>query len=134
MKIGHNPKLKKNMSKIPAHIVSNLMPNFCDKCGAKYDNSDLELVDGGMKKATFKLTCRSCHNSYMIQVQNPSTGLLEAKRMPFKTDVNSEEFAKFSDSKQIEADEILDVYASIEKVQTIKDFDRLFKAAQSESE
>jgi uncharacterized Zn finger protein len=115
-----------NMFSQISNIIPGLIPNYCDRCGIKHEKEDLELINQDREKAVYNLRCSSCGTKYIIQVNSPTDGVVAAKRTPFKSDITSDEFSKFSASKKIDDNEILDVYTSLEEVTTINDFNLLF--------
>lgn len=107
--------------------IANAIPRYCDKCGAKYNHNDLEIVMNDDSKAVCKLGCTNCSNSYLIHVTNNGDGMLSMSRGPVQSDLSADELKKFSDFAQIENNEILDVYIALGSVQTLTDFESLFK-------
>ena len=77
------------------------MPHFCDKCGTKHDTADLEIVFSSSSKAVCKVNCKNCRNSYMIQVNSPTEGMLAAKRTEFRSEITGQEINKFSNAYEI---------------------------------
>lgn len=108
------------------HQMANLVPKYCDKCGAKHSQSDLTILDEGSEKVVCKLQCTNCNNTYMIHVQNSHEGVV-AKRANIKSEITQNEYQKFAKSASIESEEILDVYMALEAVDSIADFDALVK-------
>lgn len=115
-------------SKNPNFIqqISSIMPHFCDKCGAKHDQGDLEFVFNDTAKAMCKLSCKNCGNMYMIHINSPMDGMLSAKRSSFKSEISAKEMNKFSGSPRIESDEILDVFNALKGIKNIEDFNKHF--------
>lgn len=105
--------------------MSAMLPKYCDKCGAKHDHADFEIVTSGKNKAMCKMTCKNCGNAYMIHVNSPVEGVLSSKRSAFKSEITAKEITKFSNSSKIESDEIIDIYKGLESVKTIDDFNNL---------
>lgn len=106
--------------------IPNAMPNFCDKCGAKHNKEDMEIVAQDAEKLTLRLTCNNCSNTYMIQIQSPSEGVIAARKTVSRSDISVGEMRKFVESENIDNDEILDVVIALKGVSTIKDFEVLF--------
>lgn len=104
----------------------DLLPKYCERCGARHDESDLDEVNSDQKKATFKLQCKSCGSTYLFHVSSPMAGVLSSKKMPFKPAITTSELKKFSKSDRINEDEVLDIYSSMKQVATIEDFNKLF--------
>lgn len=106
--------------------MPGLLPNFCDRCGAKHEKSDLEIVSQDFDKVVCRLGCINCGSSYMIHINSPAEGIVAAKKSAFKIDASVEEIKKFSMTDEINQDEILDVFMALKDVSTLKDFDILF--------
>ena len=107
--------------------IPDLLPKFCDKCGTRHVESDLEQISTEGNKSTFKLECKSCKNTYLFHISSPLGGVLSAKRFPFKPTITSKELKKFADSEIIDDNEVLDIYTNLKSVGTIDDFNRLFQ-------
>ncbi len=109
------------------HQISAIIPHYCDKCGAKHNHADLEVIYNENSKVMCKLNCKSCGNSYMIQVHSQMDGaMLSAKRTPYKSEITNKEITKFSELPRIDTDEIIDVYNTLQKITSIEDFNKLF--------
>ena len=106
--------------------ISSIMPQYCDKCGARHDNKDLEIVFNSNSKAVCKLNCPNCGNSYMIHVNSPAEGMVAAKRSEYKSEITAQEITKFSNIKEIDSNEVIDVFNSLKSVSSIDDFNNLF--------
>lgn len=104
----------------------NLIPNYCDKCGAKHSNEDLEIIGQEIDKISLRLTCNNCNTMYNIQIQSPTDGVFASRKSISKSDISASEMKKFTDSENIDDDEILDVVLALKNVSTIKDFELLF--------
>lgn len=107
--------------------IASLMPHYCDKCGNKHLKGDLEVVNVDMDKIVCKLECTNCKNVYVFQVNSPVDGVLNTKKSSVKSDMNTDELKKFSEVEEIISEEILDVYITLEAVETIDDFKLLFE-------
>lgn len=106
--------------------IPHVMPNFCDKCGARHNKEDMEIVAQDQDKLSLRLTCNNCSSTYMIQIQSPSDGVLSARKTVSRSDISVGEMRKFVESEIIDNDEILDVVLALKNVATIKDFEVLF--------
>lgn len=106
--------------------MTNLVPKYCDKCGAKHSPADLNILDESSEKVVCKLQCSNCNSSYMIHVQNTIEGV-SARRANVKSEITKKEYQKFARSEKIASEEILDVYMALETVESIADFDALVK-------
>lgn len=112
----------------PQHIMQHInaiMPHFCDKCGTKYNPTDIEIVGNNSNRVTCKINCNNCGNNYMMQVNSPSEGVLAAKRAEFKSEMTTKEIGKFSAADKINADEIIDLHDQIKALKTVSDIERL---------
>lgn len=130
-------------NKMQPHISNNqllqqlkaILPNFCDKCGSKMDTEDLEILNNQADRATCRLTCKTCGNSYVMHAQTSIAGLPPVMAIKdtisapqIKSELTNEEKQKFSNMNQIHTDEIIDVFQSLKKVTSIKDFNAQFEA------
>lgn len=106
--------------------IPNVIPSYCDKCGAKHNKEDVEIIAQDLDKMALRLTCTNCNTNYMIQVQSPSEGVLSAKKTSSRTDINSAEIRKFTEFDAINNEEILDVHMAMKGVNNLKDFELLF--------
>lgn len=125
--------MPKNLSQIIQQIPS-LVPNYCDKCGAKHANGDFEIISQDNEKALCKLNCYSCGNSYIINVTLPGdhNEHLSARRAPFISDLNMEEIRKFSNVEKIDNEEILDVFMAINEVKNFNDLKTLLNGRKDD--
>lgn len=112
--------------------MPNLVPNFCDRCGARHTKSDLEVVSQDNERIICRIACTNCSTGYMIHINSPAEGVVAAKKASYKSDITTSEFKKFSNTDEIENDEILDVFIALKEVRTINDFNILF-AAESDN-
>lgn len=106
--------------------LPQVVPNYCDKCGAKHSKEELELIGQEQDKISLRLTCSACGSNYMIQIHNPSEGVFAARKTVSRSDVSVGEAKKFIESDNIDGDEILDVVLALKNVNTLKDFELLF--------
>lgn len=112
----------------PQNIMQHIhaiMPQFCDKCGTKYNSTDIEIMGSNSSRVTCKINCKNCGNNYMMQVNSPAEGVLAAKRAEFKSEMSAKEITKFSEADQIESDEIIEVHDQVKNMKTIKDLNKL---------
>lgn len=105
--------------------IPNFIPNFCDRCGAKHSRQDLEIVNRDPEKLVCRLSCGSCGNINLMQVNVMPDGAVNAKRASIISDISPVEVNKFSNSSKIAEDEILDVILALEDVKQIEDFEIL---------
>lgn len=116
-----------NQIKNAMSSLNGVIPQYCDKCGTKHTDSDLEIVANDTHKAVCRLGCANCGNSYMIHVNMPMNGVFAAKRMAYNTDMNAREMKKFSNTSKIDQNEIIDVFTSLKDIKNIQDFNDLSK-------
>ncbi|MDQ6984702.1 MAG: hypothetical protein Q9M91_08550 [Candidatus Dojkabacteria bacterium] len=122
-------KNKIKHSNLPIDLLKQtpeVLPKYCDRCGNHYSETDLEQIKSESTKASFRLGCKSCGNSYIFHINTPMNGILSARRFPFKPAITTKELKKFSKSTTIDTDEVIDLYSSLKKVDTIEDFNKLF--------
>lgn len=95
-------------------IIKSIMevaPKHCENCGTKYDPEDFKIMRRSPVNTLLHLKCSSCGNTYMLNVVNPSNGMVGASRMPLNLDLgSSNEFSKFAGSDVVSQDEALDIY------------------------
>jgi hypothetical protein len=113
--------------------MPTLVPNFCDRCGAKHQKTDLEVVNQDMERIVCRVACSNCGTGYMIHINSPADGVVAAKKASYKSDISNSEIKKFSNTERIENEEILDVFIALKEVKTIKDFNYLFGAEAEKS-
>lgn len=118
-------------SQLIQHIAS-LMPHYCDRCGARHEKGDLEIMTIDNEKVVCKLECSNCKNVYLFHVNSPSEGVVNTKRSALKTDISGAEIKKFSNSEDMVSEEVLDVLDALKNVKNLKDFDFLFPNSDSE--
>jgi malate/lactate dehydrogenase len=116
--------MPKNLNQILQQI-SAIIPNYCDKCGSRYDRDDLEIVNQEMGTVTCRLDCKKCGNSYVMHISNPVDGMLAAKKANIKTDITADEMRKFSEVDKIDNEEILDVFIALKAVRNVNDLQDL---------
>lgn len=111
-----------------------ILPNYCDKCGSKMDAEDLEILSNQADRATCRLTCKTCGNSYVMHAQTSIAGLPPVMAIKdtlntqiVKTELTTQEKEKFSQVTNIHTDEIIDVFQDLKKINSIEDFNKQFK-------
>lgn len=105
--------------------IPHLIPNFCDRCGARHVKSDLEILNSDLDKVTCRLVCRNCGNIYMLQVGTGSDGM-SAKKASVFSDIKSQSEARlFSNKSPISSEEIVDVIIAMKSVRNFDDFRKL---------
>lgn len=118
--------MPKNINQILQQI-SAIIPNYCDKCGTKYEKTDFEIVTQDMNGLTCRLDCKHCHNSYIMHINNPVEGMLAAKRAALKTDITTDEMRKFSSVDTIDNEEVLDAINALKSVNNVMDLEKLLQ-------
>lgn len=113
--------------------MQNVIPSYCDKCGNKHDKKDLELISQEGTKASFRLSCSNCGNSYMVMVQSPMDGVFTARKVSGRKDLTVNEIKKFSNLDSIDKEDILDAFIAIKDVKTLKDLEVLFGSDSNNS-
>jgi len=89
-------------------------PKHCDNCGAKYQESDFQVIKTSPVNLVLHLKCRVCNNSYMLNVLNPMNGMIGAQRTPINIDLQSEtEIKKFAGQEAINKNEAIDLFGQI---------------------
>ena len=113
------------------NMVNNLgvvIPKYCDKCGVKHEEGDMEVVENDFNKSTIRLQCKGCGNSYMIHLSTPTPGVLSAKKLVHNSDMSYGELKKFDSLLKINSDEVLDVFSKLKSINSIGDFNDIIKS------
>lgn len=118
--------MPKNLNNILQQI-SAIIPNYCDKCGAKYEKNDFEIINQDPNGITCRLDCKSCNNSYVMHVNNPAEGMLAAKRASMKADITADEMRKFSNVDKIDNEEVLDALIALKSVKNVDELQKLLE-------
>lgn len=116
--------MPKNLNNILQQI-SAIIPNYCDKCGAKYEKSDFEIINQDQNGVSCRLDCKSCNNSYVMHINNPAEGMLAAKRASMRADITTDEMRKFSNVDTIDNDEVLDALIALRNVKNVNDLEEI---------
>lgn len=85
----------------------------CSVCKKKLKNNDLTVIFERGMKTIFHTTCSNCHTSSIISLSGGQKGLLGVGIL---TDLDKEEVKKKLLMDAISADEIIEVYKSINKL------------------
>lgn len=117
-------KMPKNLNNILQQI-SAIIPNYCDKCGARYERSDFEIINQDQNGISCRLDCKNCNNSYVMNINNPAEGMLAAKRANMRADITVEEMRKFANVDTIDNEEVLDALIALKGVRNISDLEKL---------
>ncbi len=80
---------------------------FCDKCGAPYSVTDLEIIQDTNISSIIHFSCDSCKSNHIATYVKPF-GV--SNRMPVNTDLTVEEISNFATKKETSPEEILDIY------------------------
>lgn len=118
--------MPKNLNNILQQI-SAIIPNFCDKCGTKYEKSDFEIINQDMNGIICRLDCKHCMTNYVMHINNPAEGMLAAKKANMKADITVEEMRKFSNSEKIDNEEVLDALIALKNVRNVSELENLLK-------
>lgn len=113
-----------NNSQLTQQLTA-LIPNFCDKCGAKHNKTDIEIINQDFSGISCRLDCHNCGNSYIMYINSPSDGVLAGKKALLKTDINASEMKKFSNMERLDNNEILDALLALKNINDISDFNGL---------
>lgn len=113
------------MNNTTFNIPKNIIPQFCDRCGAKHHPADMEVISSEDMQVTAKIECSSCKATYLMHITMPMDGVVSGKKSLFKTDLSQGEIKKFSDVAEIENEEILDSIIAMKKVKSFSDLNNL---------
>lgn len=105
--------------------ISAIIPNYCDKCGHRYEKDNFEIINQDQNGVSCRLDCSNCNNSYVMHINNPSEGMLAAKRAPIKGDITVDEMRKFSVMDRIDNEEVLDAIIALKGVHNVKDLEKV---------
>jgi len=107
-------------------LISPLSPKFCENCGNKYGETDLNVINKGETGVIAHLKCAKCGNTYILNIINQPGGIMGASRVPFNTDLSFEEIELYvKDKKQISLDDILATYNYLQSSKLKKDIKEL---------
>lgn len=84
---------------------------FCDRCGSPYSTSDVQIVQDNGMSAIIHFSCSNCKSRHLATFLKP---IGVSSRTPINTDLNISEISKFANNKEIQNDDILDIYISLE--------------------
>lgn len=118
-------------SQNPTNQFSQLIPQFCDKCGTRYNQANIEFINNLSDRVTCKISCQNCGNAFVMNVNSPMPGAYAARRDPFRSEISANEIKKFMNFDRIRPDDIISVFDKLQKVTTIKDFNKLIDTAES---
>lgn len=110
-----------------------VMPQFCDKCGARYLQENIEMINNQQDRVTCKIQCGNCGNGFIMSINSPVPGAYAARRDPFRSEISSMEIKKFMTFDRIRPDDIISVFDKLKTVNTISDFNKLIAEAEEES-
>lgn len=113
--------------------LNNILPQFCDKCGTRYMQENIEMISQQQDKFTCKIQCGHCGNGFIMSINSPFPGAYAARRDPFRSEISSTEIKKFMAFDKIRPDDIISVFDKLKTVNTISDFNKLIKEAEEAS-
>jgi DNA-directed RNA polymerase subunit RPC12/RpoP len=113
------------MNNTTFNIPKNIIPQFCDRCGAKHNPTDMEVINSEDMQVTAKIDCHSCKATYLMHITMPMDGVVSGRKSLFKTDLSQGEVKKFTGVTSIETEEILDSFIAMKKVKSFSDLDNL---------
>jgi hypothetical protein len=113
------------MNNTTFNIPKNIIPQFCDRCGARHNPTDMEVINSEDMQVTAKIDCNSCKATYLMHITMPMDGVVSGRKSLFKTDLSQGEVKKFTGVASIETEEILDSFIAMKKVKSFRDLDNL---------
>ncbi len=108
--VKNNKKPGKNADK-KTYFLSKIS-NYCDKCGAKYTEKDVTIVSDNGAQAIIHFKCTSCLAEHFA---NYIDSVGASNKMPFNSDMRTQELMKFLSSGGVTADDVIDVYEAVSK-------------------
>jgi len=90
---------------------------FCDKCGAGYTTSDVNLVQESNFSSIIHFSCSKCKSNHIATFLKPM-GM--SSRVPVSTDLTISEISRFAKMDPISSDEILDLYSFLEECDEVQ--------------
>lgn len=87
--------------------------SYCATCKNRFGAKDVILISEQERKTTFHATCVKCHTSAIILLSGGQKGIAGVGII---TDLSKDEAVKKLKMGKITADEILDVYSSVKKL------------------
>jgi hypothetical protein len=105
-----NIKTKKNNNKEIKDIL-DIIPSYCDKCGAYHDKGMIELIDRNDNLTIVYLMCDNCLTKSILYVVKPLNNMVNKYRL--NVDLDSSEIKKFAGKEAISTNDILNVFKVI---------------------
>lgn len=88
----------------------------CPVCGKKYGHKSARIVEGKKGALLVHVGCGHCLSKSLAIISNPdSSGAENPISMGIMTDLNYEEACRLLRGNPISADEVLDIYQSLNK-------------------
>lgn len=104
-----------------------ISPKYCDNCGNKHGQEDLQFVGQQEGNFAFHMNCAHCGIVHILKVNPAMHGIsIQRLEMP-NTDISPAEYQKFAGKPQIAKEEALEVYMDMQGVSSLDQFLKLFE-------
>ncbi len=100
-------KKKKSPNKDLKDIL-DMIPLYCDKCGAYQDKGMVELIDKNENLTIVYLMCDNCLTKSIFYVVKPLNNMINKYRL--NIDLDSSEIKQFAGKDSISSDDILNMF------------------------
>lgn len=101
---------KNNSDRIEFYL--NTVAKFCDKCGNKYTDKNLKIIQENNQSSIIHFNCPKCKSRHVATFIS-SLGL--SSRTSINSDLSVDEISLYSMKNEIQIDEVLDVNESLKK-------------------
>ena len=102
MDVNSVSKQKEDMNEFLSAI-----PPYCEKCGTIYNKSKLDIIDKNPNMTILYIMCENCKNKNIFYVVKPLNFVDRAKLV---VDLDFDEIKKFAGSKEINTDDLLNIF------------------------
>ena len=116
-----------NKENLIKHFLT-VAPKHRENCGAKYTETDYNIVKSTPQGIVIHLTCQVCKNNLVLNVMGAVNGIFGTQKVPLNIDLVSEaELDYFAGNEAVSKDDALDVYNAIQANLKKEDVEKLFK-------
>ena len=123
-----NNTKKKAVNKDIKEIL-DIIPSYCDKCGAYHDKEMIELIDKNDTLTIVYLMCNNCLTKSILYVVKPLNNMVNKYRL--NIDLDSSEIKKFAGKDTISSDDILNIYKLTKNNKYLKASDFISKISNA---
>ncbi len=114
--------MAKNKNNPDIKEILDIIPSYCEKCGAFHDKNLVELIDKNENVTIAYIRCENCLNKNIIYIVKPLNNMVNRFRL--SVDLDDSEIKKFAGKESVSSDDVLNIFklTKMENFNKAKDF------------